>query len=102
MIFRLIEARPNKIRSQPAPIESLASRVFLEPACPGHEPRTMLLFGWRRHPLSEIRSRDDATLARSDDTELRLVSIGHFIKLVARLSARVIYILTNPFAILVN
>ena len=41
-------------------------------------------------PLSEIRSRDDATLARSDDTELRLVSIGHFIKLVARLSARVI------------
>jgi hypothetical protein len=40
----------------------------------------MRLFGWRRHPLSEIRSRDDATLARSDDTELRLVSIGPFHK----------------------
>jgi len=28
MIFRLIEARPNEIRSQPTPIESLASRLF--------------------------------------------------------------------------
>ena len=43
----------------------MANRVFLEPACPGHEPRTMRVFGRRHQPLSEIRSRDDATLARS-------------------------------------
>jgi hypothetical protein len=43
----------------------------------------MRLFGLRRHPLSEIRSRDDATLARSgaSTTELlRLVNVGPFFK----------------------
>jgi len=42
-------------------VETLASRVFLERTCLGHEPRTMRLFGRRRHPLSKIRGRDDAT-----------------------------------------
>jgi hypothetical protein len=63
--------------------ETLASRVFLERTCPGHEPRTMRLFGRRRHPLSEVRSRDDATLARSGASitePLRLVSVGPFHK----------------------
>ena len=46
--------------------------------------------------MSEIRSRDDATLARSGDTELRLVSIGP-LKLVARLSAREIYLSKEGF-----
>jgi hypothetical protein len=43
----------------------------------------MPLFGRRRHPLSEIRSRDDATLARSDASitePLWLVSVGPFHK----------------------
>jgi hypothetical protein len=43
----------------------------------------MRLFGRRRHPLIEIRSLDDATLARSgaSTTELRqLVSVGPFHK----------------------
>jgi len=43
----------------------------------------MRLFGPRRHPLSEIRSRDDATLARSGASitePLRLVSLGPFHK----------------------
>ena len=43
----------------------------------------MRLFGRRRHPLSEIRSRDDATLARSGASitePLRLVSLGPFHK----------------------
>ena len=50
----------------------------------------MRLFGRRRHPLSEIRSRDDATLARSGASitePLRLVSLGPFHKALARLSA---------------
>ena len=41
----------------------------------------MRLFGRRRHPFSEIRGRDDATLARSgaSTTELlRLVNVGPF------------------------
>ena len=64
-------------------VETLASRVFLERTCPGHEPRTMRLFGRRRHPLIEIRGHDDATLARSgaSTTELlRLVNVGPFFK----------------------
>jgi hypothetical protein len=43
----------------------------------------MRLLGRRRHPLSEIRSRDDATLARSGASitePLRLVSVGPFLK----------------------
>jgi hypothetical protein len=43
----------------------------------------MRLLGRRRHPLSEIRGRDDATLARSgaSTTELlRLVNVGPFLK----------------------
>jgi hypothetical protein len=43
----------------------------------------MRLFSLRRHPLSEIRSRDDATLARSGASisePLRLVSVGPFLK----------------------
>jgi hypothetical protein len=43
----------------------------------------MRLFGRRRHPFSEIRGRDDATLARSgaSTTELlRLVNVGPFLK----------------------
>jgi hypothetical protein len=43
----------------------------------------MRLFGRRRHPLSEIRSRDDGTLARSGASitePLRLVSLGPFHK----------------------
>jgi len=43
----------------------------------------MRLFSPRRHPLSEIRSRDDATLARSGASitePLRLVSLGPFHK----------------------
>ncbi len=43
----------------------------------------MRLFGRCRHPLSEIRGRDDATLARSgtSTTELfRLVNVGPFLK----------------------
>jgi hypothetical protein len=45
----------------------------------------MRLFGRRRHPLSEIRSRDDATLARSGASitePLWLVSVGPFLKAV--------------------
>jgi hypothetical protein len=64
-------------------VETLANRVLSEPTCPGHEPRTMRLVGQRRHPLREIRSGDDATLARSGAgiTEpLRLVSFGPFLK----------------------
>jgi hypothetical protein len=63
--------------------ETLASRIFLERTCPGHEPRTMRLFDRRRHPLSEIRSRDGATLARSGASitePLWLVSVGPFLK----------------------
>jgi hypothetical protein len=43
----------------------------------------MRLFGRRRHPFSEIRGRDDATLARSgrSTTELlRLVNVGPLLK----------------------
>jgi hypothetical protein len=43
----------------------------------------MRLLGRRRHPLIEIRSRDDATLARSGASitePLRLVSVGPFLK----------------------
>jgi hypothetical protein len=43
----------------------------------------MPLFDRRRHPLSEIRDRDDATLTRSgaSTTELlRLVNVGPFLK----------------------
>jgi hypothetical protein len=43
----------------------------------------MWLFGRRRHPLNESRSRDDATLACSGAgiTEpLRLVGVGPFLK----------------------
>jgi hypothetical protein len=43
----------------------------------------MRLLGRRRHPLSKIRSRDDATLARSGASTtkpLRLVSVGPFLK----------------------
>jgi len=64
-------------------VETLAGRVFLERTCAGHEPRTMRLLGRRRHLLIEIRSRDDATLARSgaSTTELlRLVNVGPFLK----------------------
>src|SRR3981189_855825 len=61
---------------------ALPSRVFLEPACPGHEPRTMRVFGRRHQPLSEIRSRDDVTLARSGAsiTEPLRVSVGPLLK----------------------
>jgi hypothetical protein len=54
-------------------VETLAGRVFLERTCAGHELRTMRLLGRRRHPLIEIRSRDDATLVRSgaSTTELQ-------------------------------
>ena len=51
----------------------------------------MRLLGRRRHLLSEIRSRDDATLVRcgASTTELlRLVNVGPFLKPLARLSAR--------------
>jgi hypothetical protein len=64
----------------------------------------MRLLGRRRHPLIEIRSRDDATLARSGASitePLRLVSVGP-LKPLARLSAREIDISANFFAILVN
>jgi hypothetical protein len=43
----------------------------------------MRLFDRRRHPWSEIRDRDDATLTRSgaSTTELlRLVNVGPFLK----------------------
>ena len=43
----------------------------------------MRLLGRRRHPLSEIRSRDDVTLARSGASitePVRLVSVGPFHK----------------------
>src|ERR1700730_14327747 len=64
--------------------ETLASRVFfLERTCPGHEPGTMPRFARRRPPLSEIWSRDDATLARSDASitePLWLVNVGPFLK----------------------
>ncbi len=64
-------------------VEILASGVFLERTCAGHEPRTMRLLGRRRHLLIEIRSRDDAALVRSgaSTTELlRLVNVGPFPK----------------------
>ena len=43
----------------------------------------MQLLSRRRHPLSEIRSRDDATLTRSGASitePLRLVRVGLFLK----------------------
>jgi hypothetical protein len=60
-------------------LETLASRVFLEPTCAGHEPRTMRLFSRPRRPLSESPSCHDSTLACSvaSITELfRLESVG--------------------------
>jgi len=62
--------------------EALASRVFLESTCPGHEPWTMRLFGWCRRPFGEIRSRDRAAVARSGASiaRFRLVSLGPFHK----------------------
>ncbi len=64
-------------------VETLANRVFLERTCAGHEPRTMRLLGWRHHLLIEIRSRDDATRARSGESTtelLRLANVGPFLK----------------------
>jgi hypothetical protein len=65
----------------------------------------MRLVGRRRHPLREIRSGDDATLARSGAgiTEpLRLVSFGPFLKAFGTLSAREISSRLNLLAIQVN
>jgi hypothetical protein len=58
----------------------------------------MRLFGRRRHPLSEIRSRDDATLARSDASitePLWLVSVGPFHKAFGTAIFEGIYISAN-------
>ena len=71
----------------PNPLSILPSRLGEfhpeERARPGRELRTMRLLGRRRHPLSESRSRDDATLACSGASitqPLRLVSAGPFHK----------------------
>jgi hypothetical protein len=66
----------------------------------------MRLFGRRRHPLIEIRSRDDATLARSgaSTTELlQLVSVGPFHKAFGTaICPKEIYISASLFAIIFN
>src|SRR6266478_4124222 len=85
---RIFVARRNPGRlGMPNPLSILPSRLREfhpeEPARPGHELRTMRLLGRRRHPLSESRSRDDATLAGSGASitePLRLVSVGPFHK----------------------
>ena len=79
-------------------VEILASGVFLERTCAGHEPRTMRLLGRRRHLLIEIRSRDDATLVRcgASTTELlRLVNVGPFFKAFGTAICQEIYISAN-------
>jgi hypothetical protein len=58
----------------------------------------MRLLGRRRHLLSEIRSRDDATLVRSgaSTTELlRLVNVGPFFKAFGTAICQEIYISAN-------
>ena len=83
-------ARTGILTIFPLDLGSSGSRADRATACGGQ----------RRHPLSEIRSRDDATLARygaSISEPLRLVSADHFLKPLGRLSAKEIYILINLF-----
>jgi hypothetical protein len=65
----------------------------------------MRLLGRRRHPLSEIRSRDDATLAHSGASitePIRLVSVGPFHKAFGTAICQGDIHLGNPFSVKVN
>ena len=93
----------------PNPLSILPSRLGEfhpeEPARAGHELRTMRLLGRRRHPLTESRSRDDATLACSGASitePLRLVSVGPFLKAFGTAICQVNIHLQNLFSIQVK